>query len=201
MVKSAAARILFLTLMCASCGTWAAAQALRQPLEQAAAREVKLAHPPGCLAAWPIRQTLTGRLLGIVVPAFPDENPPVPAKAFLFLLLDRPISVCAAPGVHYPAYEDVTRVKIVNLSLSDFFYVIRTWGPSDIRITSTLNTEETLGQVPGPVIFESANFRFCWRPASRAARHAASSARDLAPGWKCAGSGEWFKLLPGPHLP
>jgi hypothetical protein len=200
MLKRATARI-FLTLMWVSCGVWVAAQTVRQPLEQAAAREVKSPHPPGCLAAWPAQQALTGRLLGVVLPPFPEEDPPVPAKAFLVLSLDGPTSVCAAPRMHYPAYEDVVRVKIINLSLRDFLYVMRTWGPDDVRITSTLNTAETIGQEPGPVVFDSANFQFCWRPPPKVAHHPTPAAPNIASAWTCMSSGAWFKRLPGPHLP
>lgn len=154
----------------------------QQPLEAAAAREVK-SDPPGCLGASPVKQTLEGGLLGIVVGPVPEENPPVPARSYLFLLLDYPLTVCAsAPD---PAYEDVTRIKIANLSPSDFAYVMHTWGSDRIRITSTLETAATIYQEPGPVIF-GYEFQFCWMP--------------LAGGWQCMNSDEWAKRLPGPHL-
>ncbi len=96
--------------------------------------------------------------MGLVLGAVPEENPPIPAKAFLFLLLDRPIAICAAPQVFTPAYEDVTRIKLTNLSVSDFLYVLHTWGADDIRITSTLSRATTIGQEPGPVVFDAARF-------------------------------------------
>lgn len=116
---------------------------------------------------------LEGRLLGIVLGPYPEENPPVPAKSFLFLLLDGPVAVCASPPE--PAYEDVTRIKIANLSDSDFQYVMHTWGADEIRIKSTLNTEQTIRQAPGTVIFDTANFQFCWRSVSKSVNHTAPS--------------------------
>jgi len=197
MLKRAIAGI-FLTVMWISCGTWAVAQTIsQQPLEKAAAREVKSPHPPGCLAAWPAKQKLTGSLLGMVTPADPVEEPPIPAKAFLFLMPDHPISVCAAPSEDYPAYEDVVRIKITTLSLRDLLYVIRTWGPDDIRITGTLNTAQTIGQLPGPVIFGINNFKFCWRPMTKAA---SPFVKPYEPPWKCMKSDAWFKKLPRPHF-
>ena len=161
-----------------------------QPLEAAAAREVNSPHPDGCLAAWPVKQTLAGRLMGIVQGSVPEENPPVPAKSFLFLLLDNPVSVCASPSNHYPAFEDVTRIRLASLSLTDFMYVMHKWGSDEIRITSTLNTAQTFGQEPGPVIFDTADFQFCWRrPSNREGT-----------GWKCIGSQALSEELPGPHL-
>jgi len=108
----------------------------------------------------------------------------VPAESFLFLLLDDSIAVRASPPD--PAYEDVTRIKIVNLSESNFLYVMHTWGADEIRITSTLNTAQTYHQYPGPVIFETGAFQFCWRS-------------DDADGWKRLDSTEWIRRLPGPH--
>lgn len=196
----------FATLICVSaamlfCQIAFPASPLTQPLAEAAAREVRSSHPPGCLDAWPVEQNLEGRLLGIVLGAFPEENPPVPARSFLFLSLDDPISVCASAPNHFPAYEAVTRIKLINLSLSDFLYVMRTWGSDEIRIMSTLGTAETIGQEPGPVIFNSANFKFCWRSVLKAMRPADSATNGGASAWTCMNSGAWFHQLPGPHLP
>jgi hypothetical protein len=182
--------LFWLTVILLSCQLPACAAVLRQPLAEAAAREVRTPHPPGCLDAWPVEQNLEGRLLGIVLGAFPDEHPPVPARAFLFLLLNHPIAMCASPKLFYPAYTDVTRVAISNLSLQDFLYVMRAWGPDQIRIKSTLNSANTTGEEPGPVIFDTANFNFCWRQSSRGKRRS----------WKCVNSEEWSKMLPGPRL-
>lgn len=133
----------------------------------------------------------------MVLPAFPEEDPLKPAKAFLFLYLDHPIAVCAAPSVDYTAYEDVIRVKITTLSPSDLRYEMRTWGPDDIRIKSTLNTAQTLGQIPGPVIFDINKFQFCWRPETKAT---SPFIKPFELPWKCMKSDAWFKKLPGPHL-
>lgn len=162
----------------------------QQPLEAAAAREVKSRHPAGCLAAWPIKQTLEGSLIGLVVGGAPAENPPLHPEAFLFLLMNAPISVCASPANGYPAYEDVTRVKIISLSLSDFQYVMHSWGADEIRITSTLNTAQTFEQEPGPVIFDAGSLKFCWRSVSS----------DTHGNWQCLNGDAWFQRLPGPHL-
>ena len=103
--------------------------------------------------------------MGIVLGPYPEENPPVPARYFLFLLLDSPVAVCASPGNNYPAYEDVTRIRIATfLSLSDFLNVMSKWGADEIRIRSTLNTAQTFGQEPGPVIFDGNDLQFCGRP-------------------------------------
>lgn len=177
-----------------------AASPLTQPLAEAAAREVRSSHPPGCLDAWPVEQKLQGRLLGIVLGAFPEEDPPEPARSFLFLLVDDPISVCASAPNHFPAYEAVTRIKLVNLSLSDLLYVMHAWGSDEILIMSTLGTAETIGQEPGPVIFNSANFKFCWRSTSKAVRRADSATHGRGSDWTCINSGAWFRRLPGPHL-
>jgi len=169
-----------------------------QPLEAAAAREVTSPHPDNCLAAWPVKQTLEGRLLGIVLGPFPEED--TPAKSFLFLLLDDPISVCASPENRYPAYEDVTRIKVANLSPSDFGYAMHTWGADQIRIKSTLNAAQTIRQEPGPVIFDTTDFQFCWRPVSRAAHDSVPTTDGLVSDWTCMDSTAWFSQLPGPHL-
>lgn len=163
----------------------------QQPLEAAAAREAKSAQPDGCLPAWPVTQSLKGRLMGIVLGPYSEEKPPVPAESFLFLLLDNPVAVCASTRNDYPAYEDVTRIKIVNLSLADFLDVMHTWGSDEIRITSTLNTTQTFGQEPGPVIFDAGDFQFCWLHPSNGEES----------DWECMGSIAWSRRLPGPHLP
>lgn len=80
------------------------------------------------------------------------------------------------------------QIKIANLSESDFPYVMHTWGSDDIRITSTLNTAQTMRQEPGPVIFDTTDFHFCWLA-------------NNVQGWRCITSDAWFKRLPGPHLP
>jgi hypothetical protein len=161
----------------------ATAVASPPPLEAASAHQVNIAHPAGCLDAAPIRQTLEGWLLGFVVGPAREENPPVPATSFLFLVLDHPIAVCAS--VSDPAYESVTRIKITSLSDSDLLYVMHTWGGDEVRITSTLDSAATVYQEPGPVIFGD-DFQFCWRhPSGR---------------WKCMDSDAWSKRLPGPHL-
>ncbi len=203
MLQRPMARMLLAVFLAgAGWGVGAIAQTLGQPLEDAAARVVKTPHPPGCLAAWPARQTLTGTLLGIVLPPFPVEDPPVPARSFLFLSPNSPIAVCATPGIHYPAYEDVIRIKISTLSPADFRYAMKTWGPDEIRITGTLNTAQTMGQLPGPVIFGINNFRFCWRPLTKTEytpRWIAPNAPP-PPAWTCLSSDQWFNRLPGPHL-
>jgi len=172
----------------------------QQPLEAAAAREVKQPHPDGCLAAWPTKQTLEGRLIGIVQGPFPEEDPHPTAKAFLFLLLDYPIAVCASPSNGYPAYEDVTRIRITTfLSLSDFLHVMQTWGSDEIRITSTLNTAQTYGQEPGPVIFDAGDLKFCWQSVATTDDHAGAGQRRDEPGWMCNDSSGWVKRSPGPR--
>jgi len=161
-----------------------------EPLNQPPAREVK-ADPPGCLAAFPVKQTLEGNLRGVVLAGAPEEDPPIPKSGALLLSLKTRVAVCAAPREGYPAYEDVTVVGLSNLSLSDLQYVMHRWGADDIRITSTLDTAQTFGQaLIGPVIFDSAQFEFCWRRRSNPKQGA----------WKCMDATAWGDQLPGPHL-
>jgi len=131
---------------------------LPQPLEKAAARVAKVSRPDNCLAAWPAKQTLQGKLIGIVMGALPPPH----VEYYLYLLLDHPIAVCAAPEALYPAYEEVTRIKIRNLSESDFLRVMHRWGAAEVWITSTLNTAQNIHQGPGPVIFDPFDIQFCW---------------------------------------
>ncbi len=187
--------VLCMSTLWLSCWPFAASIAQDQPLEQASAHESVLPNPAGCLAAWPTKQTLTGRLMGIVLGAVPEENPPIPAMAILYLSLERPIAVCAAPQMSYPAYEDVIRIKIENLSPSAFQYAMHTWGSRDIRITSTLNTAQTVGQEPGPVIFDTSDFRFCWKPLFNAKRNTIHPEEDDHSGWTCLNSDKWIAVL------
>jgi len=151
-----------------------------QPLEDSAARMSSSLQPEGCLAPWPAKQTLDGRLVGVVWGGAPDSD------AILYLSLDRPIAVCASPENHYPAWEDVTRIKIQNMSVRDFLYVMRTWARDKVQITGTLNTAQNIHQAPGPVIFGN-DFELCGRSRS------GSSDRD------CLGTSPW-RLPPGKHL-
>lgn len=151
-----------------------------QPLEDSAARLSSSPHPDGCLAPWPAKQTLDGRLVGIVWGGAPDS------EAILYLSLDSPIAVCASPENYSPAWEDVTRIKIQNMSVRDFLYVMRTWARYEVQITGTLNTAGNNHQEPGPVLFGN-DFELCGRSPS------GTSGRN------CVGISPW-RLPPGKHL-
>ena len=138
-----------------------------QPLEESAARLAQSPRPENCLAAWPEKQTLRGRLIAIVTAS----------ESYLYLLLDNPISVCAAPEAFFPAYEGVTRIKIRNASASEALSVIQAWGAEKVQITSTLGVAQNLHQEPGPVIFDPFRLRIC-------GRHLSSGKE---PRWECVG--------------
>jgi len=83
------------------------------------------------------------------------------SESYLYLLLDHPISVCAAPEAFFPAYENVTRIKIRNLPASEAIAAIQTWGTESVQITSKLEVAQNSHQEPGPVIFDPFDAQIC----------------------------------------
>jgi len=123
-------------------------------------RAVKNDHPPGCLSSWPKVSQLTGRLAGTIFPAYPKENPPVPSRVFLFLLLQDPISVCAFSNgrAKVPAYVNVTQIGLGWWSVADFQLIRKKWYRDQIRITGTLWNAGLTGGAPGLVILSVQTF-------------------------------------------
>lgn len=127
-------------------------------------RAVEQDHPPGCLHAYSMDITLQGRLMGIVLPA--DLQEAMPARAALYLQLDRPISVCAfntdEPATKEPAYVNVSRIGMGAWSVATYQWIMRKWGQYQIQVTSPLGNIEGSNIGPGLILFSDYK-QFCSR--------------------------------------
>lgn len=125
-------------------------------------------NPPGCLVSWPKMYTFEGRLTGAVYPGDPQENPPIPSQAYMYVRLLHPISVCAfyAGSTKIPAYANVWKIGMQVWAPNDYRAFMKRWGNVPVLVTGGLDNI-SLGSPrgPGPIRFVEVK-RFCYSDSS-----------------------------------
>ena len=117
---------------------------------QSTARPTTILHPRGCLYLGSRVYVLQGRFGGIALPAYPEEDPPIEARSFIYFFLDKPISVCASKESGGKAWINIHRLASGVTSDEYYHYLVKYWGQwEQVRITASLLNVETA--LPGPI--------------------------------------------------
>ncbi|MGH8428091.1 MAG: hypothetical protein ACRES7_08940 [Gammaproteobacteria bacterium] len=125
---------------------------------------VKEPNPPGCLYSWPRDYTFEGQLTGDVLPAVPQENPPISARVYMYFQLKRPVSVCNfyAGSTRIPAYVNVNKIGMGTWAVPAYRLFMKKYGKYRILLTGSLSNR-SLGSAnrPGPILFLKIS-QFCY---------------------------------------
>lgn len=127
-------------------------------------------NPIGCLASWPKIYTFEGYLTGAVHPGDPQEKPPIPSQAYMYLQLRHAISVCAfnVDSTTIPAYANVGKIGMQVWAPRYYKAFVKKWGNATVLVTGGLDNI-SLGSMrrPGPILFVEVE-RFCYSESGEA---------------------------------